>query len=209
MRNLAVILALVLACGTLFGQDIKKQQDPPEIDHSRINRYQKGSVMILSHPMFSSKYMYDLSKSAGKLTRSEKNIMRYGSSSSGNSNLYPRPMKKGKLYLLAHNDENNCIFTHLNGMYIGGYRQEEGKPTFIREGIGMDKIKIRGVVQYKYYIGFYKKNKRHGYGFSVDPKGKMYAGEWKHGRLLVKTKRSLTPEEEEKIVDYVKKMNDL
>jgi hypothetical protein len=37
----------------------------------------------------------------------------------------------------------------------------------------------------------------------------MYAGEWKRGRLIGKTKRALTPEEEEKISDYVRKINNL
>lgn len=121
----------------------------------------------------------------------------------------PLPLKKGKLYLLAYDEDKKCFFAHSSGIYLGEYRQEKGKATYIRDGLGIDQSNIYGTDKTKYYIGYYKNNKRHGKGFFVDPKGKMYAGEWKHGRLVGKTKRNLTPEEEEKVGDYVRKINNL
>ena len=121
----------------------------------------------------------------------------------------PLPLKKGKLYLLAYDEDEKCFFAHSSGIYLGEYRQEKGKATYIRDGLGIDQTNIYGTDKTKYYIGYYKNNKRHGKGFFVDPKGKMYAGEWKHGRLVGKTKRNLTPEEEEKVGDYVRKINNL
>ena len=52
-----------------------------------------------------------------------------------------------------------------------------------------------------------RKNKKHGNGFYVNAKGEMYAGIWKKGRLLRKTKRELTEEEKDKITSYMGTIN--
>ena len=212
MRYFAIILALVLACSSmqLQGQDKGKQPDY-SYAYPQLHRYQRGTVFDLSEKLLNRKYMYrvndpwlDVSKEFRKINRS------LGPARYENYRLdKPLPLKKGKLYLVASDGENNSLFAHYSGIYLGEYRQEKGKPTFIREGIGIDKTRIRGTDTAKYYIGYYKNNKRHGLGFYVDPKGNMYAGEWKRGRLIGKTKRVLTPEESEKIGDYVRKINNL
>lgn len=120
----------------------------------------------------------------------------------------PKPLKRNKLYMLGAADDTTCIFAHSQGIYLGGFVQEKGKPTFLRDGIGIDRTIVYGKDDtYKYYIGYYKKNKKHGNGFFVDAKGNRYAGVWKKGRLLHRTKRELTEEEDDKITTYMGTIN--
>lgn len=169
---------------------------------------ERGTIFILSENLLNRTYMYRKYDEWGKPTRNLKR--KQGPARYENYRMdRPAPMKKGKLYLLAVDGEDNSLFSHSLGIYLGGFRQEKGKPTFIREGIGIDKAMIYGTDKIKYYIGGYKKNRKHGVGFFVSGNGKMYTGEWKNGRLLGRTKRELTPEEKEKIEDYIRKINNL
>ena len=214
MRYLAIILALVLACSSmqLQGQAYKyKQGSTPSMGQSDSwRRDMTATIFKVSEHFLFRDYQRNhlfMSGESGAMMRAR---YKMGPDRYENYRLdKPLPLKKGKLYLVASDGENNSLFAHYSGIYLGEYRQEKGKPTFIREGIGIDKTRIRGTDTAKYYIGYYKNNKRHGLGFYVDPKGNMYAGEWKRGRLIGKTKRALTPEEAEKIGDYVRKINNL
>ena len=60
---------------------------------------------------------------------------------------------------------------------MGEYIQVKNKPTFLRNGFGVDRtldeFSNSKEVVYEYYIGFYRKNKRHGEGFVVRSNGKI------------------------------------
>jgi hypothetical protein len=96
---------------------------------------------------------------------------------------------------------------------MGQYVQEKNKPTFLRSGFGIDRImddsSIDDIVKYEYYIGFYKKNRRHGEGYLMKTNGKMVTGIWKRGRQKPFARRELTAEEQEKVQDYIRQLNNL
>ena len=122
-------------------------------------------------------------------------------------------LKYNKLYFLGEINDTTAIFSHTRGIYMGGYMQQKYKPVFLRNGFGIDRImddtSIDDVVKYEYYIGFYRKNKRHGEGFVVKPNGKMVKGVWKRGRLLVRTKCAPLAEERERIEDMMRELKNL
>lgn len=125
----------------------------------------------------------------------------------------PRALYYNKLYYLGEISDSSAIFSHTRGIYLGEYVQERNKPTFIRNGFGIDRImddsSIDDIVKYEYYIGFFKKNKRHGDGFLVRENGTVVKASWKKGRMILRTKVVAVPEEEEKIRDYVRQLNNL
>ena len=125
----------------------------------------------------------------------------------------PRALYYNKLYLLGELSDTTAIFSHSRGIYMGQYIQEKNKPTFLRSGFGIDKImddsSIDDIVKYEYYIGFYKKNRRHGEGYLMKTNGKMVTGIWKRGRLKPFARRELTAEEQEKVQDYIRQLNNL
>ena len=122
-------------------------------------------------------------------------------------------LKYNKLYFLGEINDTTAIFSHTRGIYMGGYMQQKYKPVFLRNGFGIDRImddtSIDDVVKYEYYIGFYRKNKRHGEGFVVKPNGKMVKGLWKRGRLLVREKCDPSAEERERIEDMMRELKNL
>lgn len=207
MKNVFIALIFLFAASSVYGQNYKFSVDSFYSGKSHSATIFKASDALLRK----SSYIVD-DNAKRYLQRPNTHGSRYYKGH-GRYEKYqldkPLPLKKGKLYLLATDGDSSSLFAHSAGIYLGGYKQERGKATFIREGIGIDKTVVQGTDKTKYYIGFYSKNKRHGQGFYVDAKGKMYAGEWKRGRFLGKTKRTLTPEEEEKIGDYVRKINNL
>ena len=125
----------------------------------------------------------------------------------------PRALYYNKLYLLGELSDTTAIFSHSRGIYMGQYVHEKNKPTFLRSGFGIDKImddsSIDDIVKYEYYIGFYKKNRRHGEGYLMKTNGKMVTGIWKRGRLKPFARRELTAEEQEKVQDYIRQLNNL
>ena len=100
----------------------------------------------------------------------------------------PKGMYYNRLYLLDQITDSVSIFTHTRGMYMGEYIQDKNRPTFKRNGFGIERIiddsSISDVIKYEYYIGFYKKNRRHGEGYLVKTSGKTVKGIWKRGRLI-------------------------
>ena len=125
----------------------------------------------------------------------------------------PKGMYYNRLYLLDQITDSVSIFTHTRGMYMGEYIQDKNKPTFKRNGFGIERIiddsSISDVIKYEYYIGFYKKNRRHGEGYLVKTSGKTIKGIWKRGRLKPFKRSDLTAEEEEKIQDYIRQFNNM
>ena len=125
----------------------------------------------------------------------------------------PKGMYYNRLYLLDQITDSVSIFTHSRGMYMGEYIQDKNKPTFKRSGFGIERLiddsSIDDVIKYEYYIGFYKKNRRHGEGYLVKTSGKIVKGIWKRGRLKPFKRRDLTAEEEEKIQDYIRQFNNM
>lgn len=125
----------------------------------------------------------------------------------------PKGMYYNKLYLLGEITDSTSIFTHTKGIYLGEYLQDKNKPTFKRNGFGIERIiddsSISDVIKYEYYIGFYKKNRRHGEGYLVKTSGKTVKGIWKRGRLIPFKRSDLTAEEEEKIQDYIRQFNNM
>ena len=125
----------------------------------------------------------------------------------------PKSLKYNKLYFLGEINDTIAIFSHTRGIYMGGYMQQKNKPVFLRNGFGIDRImddtSIHDVVKYEYYIGFYRKNKRHGEGFVVKPNGKMVKGVWKRGRFLVREKCDPSAEERERIEDMMRELKNL
>ena len=125
----------------------------------------------------------------------------------------PRALYYNKLYLLGELSDTTAIFSHSRGIYMGQYVQDKNKPTFLRSGFGIDKImddsSIDNIIKYEYYIGFYKKNRRHGKGYLMKTNGKMVTGIWKGGRLKPFARRELTAEEQEKVQDYIRQLNNL
>ena len=125
----------------------------------------------------------------------------------------PRTLYYNKLYLLGELSDTTAIFSHSRGIYMGQYIQEKNKPTFLRSGFGIDRImddsSIDDIIKYEYYIGFYKKNRRHGEGYLMKTNGKMVTGIWKRGRLKPFARRELTDEEQEKVQDYIRQLNNL
>ena len=114
MRYFAIILALVLACGTLQGQDKGKQPDY-SYAYPQLHRYQRGTVFDLSEKLLNRKYMYrvndpwlDVSKEFRKINRS------LGPARYENYRLdKPLPLKKGKLYLMAIVQSKHLYFQFL------------------------------------------------------------------------------------------------
>ena len=125
----------------------------------------------------------------------------------------PKGMYYNKLYLLGEITDSTSIFTHTKGIYLGEYIQDKNRPTFKRNGFGIERIiddsSISDVIKYEYYIGFYKKNRRHGEGYLVKTSGKIVTGIWKRGRLKLFGRRDLTDDEQEKIQDYIRQLNNL
>ena len=125
----------------------------------------------------------------------------------------PKGMYYNRLYLLDQITDSVSIFTHTRGMYMGEYIQDKNKPTFKRNGFGIERIiddsSISDVIKYEYYIGFYNKNRRHGEGYLVKTSGKTVKGIWKRGRLIPFKRSDLTAEEEEKIQDYIRQFNNM
>lgn len=125
----------------------------------------------------------------------------------------PRALYYNKLYFLGEISDSSAIFSHSRGIYLGQYVQERNKPTFIRNGFGIDRImddsSIDDVIKYEYYIGFYKKNRRHGDGYLVRTSGKMVAGKWRRGRLKTIGRKELTPQEREKVEDFIRQLKNL
>ena len=125
----------------------------------------------------------------------------------------PKGMYYNRLYLLDQITDSVSIFTHTRGMYMGEYIQDKNRPTFKRNGFGIERIiddsSISDVIKYEYYIGFYKKNRRHGEGYLVKTSGKTVKGIWKRGRLIPFKRSDLTAEEEEKIQDYIRQFNNM
>ena len=95
----------------------------------------------------------------------------------------PKGMYYNRLYLLDQITDSVSIFTHTRGMYMGEYIQDKNKPTFKRSGFGIERLiddsSIDDIIKYEYYIGFYKKNRRHGEGYLVKTSGKIIKGIWK------------------------------
>lgn len=205
MRYIATIIALMLIySSSASGQSkngVPSQGETGYMPGSTIFRYSENLLKGRSW-MRTSDFADSFIKDATKKNR--KGSSQYHAPQYGD----PLPLKKNKLYMLGAADDTSFVFAHSQGIYLGGYRQEPQKPTFIREGIGIDRTIVYGKDDtYKYYIGYYKKNKKHGMGFYVNGKGEMYAGEWKKGRLLRKTKRELTEEEKDKIITYMGTLN--
>ena len=125
----------------------------------------------------------------------------------------PKILFYNKLYYLGEVSDTTAIFSHTRGIYMGGYVQEKNKPTFLRNGFGIDRImddsSIDDVIKYEYYIGFYKKNRRHGDGYLVRTSGKMVAGKWRRGRLKAMGRRDLTPQEQEKVEDFIRQLRNM
>ena len=125
----------------------------------------------------------------------------------------PRTLYYNKLYYLGEVTDTTAIFSHTRGIYMGGYIQEKNKPTFFRNGFGIDRImddsSIDDVIKYEYYIGFYKKNRRHGEGYLVRTSGKTVAGKWRRGRLKTIGRRDLTPQEQKKVGDFIRQLQNM
>lgn len=207
MKHLILASVLFFLSLPLFGQ--KYTLDP----HRPIVRNQYATIFSASENLLSKrKWMYVKFDHIGEFL----DKMLHENDKNGSSEYAPRqygaslPLKKNKLYLLGEADDSTYIFAHSQGIYLGDFKQEKNKPTFLREGIGIDKVKVYSKENaYKYYIGNYLKNKKHGAGFFVNGKGEMYAGVWKKGRLLRKTKRELTDVEKDKISSYVSTINNM
>lgn len=125
----------------------------------------------------------------------------------------PKTLYYNKLYFLGEVSDSIGIFSHTRGIYMGEYRQEKNKPTFVRNGFGIDRImddsSIDDVVRYEFYIGYYKNNRRHGEGYLVRTSGKMVAGKWKRGRLKAVGRRDLSNEEKEKVEDFMRQLRNM
>lgn len=207
MKRFTILCTLLLLASIQLLGQYKQTLDP---SHLRGNVHHSATIFIASDNL--------LRKSSWIVSKMDKfNIYREYSLNNyarGSSRYHireygaPKPLKKNRLYMLGEADDSTCVFAHSQGLYLGGFVQEKGKPTFLRDGIGIDRAIVYGKDDaYKYYIGHYRKNKKHGNGFYVNAKGEMYAGIWKKGRLLRKTKRELTEEEKDKITSYMGTIN--
>ena len=189
MRRILITFLVVLLAVTCFGQ------------------VQTGgsTAMALAEKMLSGRLNY----STSVLIENKSNKVKYQLRTYGS----PAALKYNKLYFLGEIDDSTAIFSHTRGIYLGSYIQEKNKPTFIRSGFGIDKIQVDSsiddVVRYEYYIGFYKKNRRHGEGYIVRPSGKIFAAKWKRGRLIQSSRRELYPYEVEKVNDCMRFINNM
>ena len=184
------------------------------------------AAVLVSHAVYSQGFTSGRGDSA--LSMAEKMLGAAGSrtTSDGSQVIYkahplekehvfgaPRTLYYNKLYYLGEVTDTTAIFSHTRGIYMGEYMQEKNKPTFLRNGFGIDRImddsSIDDVIKYEYYIGFYKKNRRHGEVYLVRTSGKTVAGKWRRGRLKTIGRRDLTPQEQEKVEDFIRQMKNL
>lgn len=184
------------------------------------------AAVLVSHSVYSQGFTSNRGDSA--LSMAEKMLGAVGSRTTSDGsqvvykqhNLYkkrqkgdPKILYYNKLYYLGEVSDSTAIFSHTRGIYMGEYMQERNKPTFMRNGFGIDRImddsSIDDVIKYEYYIGFYKKNRRHGDGYLVRTSGKMVAGQWRRGRLKTIGRRELTPQEREMVEDFIRQLKNL
>ncbi len=124
--------------------------------------------------------------------------------------------------LIGQSNDSTYYFTYTGGRYLGGVKEENGKILSEREGWGVERFLVYRETRplnkmerkaanriYEYYIGQWFDNRRHGEGFFMDMHGRMYAGVWKKGYLKGKTKRKLTPQEEEYVKQEVERINNI
>ncbi len=189
MKRIAITIFCVLLAVACFGQ-IQANGS------SAMNAAEK----LLGGKVFSS----NMDLNVGKTSKVKYEERPYGS---------PSILKYNKLYYLDDIDDSLAIFSHSRGIYLGSHLQEKNKPTFVRHGFGIDKIKddtsIDDIVRYEYFVGFYKKNRRHGEGYIVRPSGKMFAAKWKRGRLIQRSRRDLEANEAEKVKDCMRFINNM
>ena len=195
MKRVVLLIAFMLLCGVVFPQD-KGGRQSDGTDYT---------VTTAMEKLFSLGDMGRIGMS-GHVTYKPvpKKIRKYGE---------PKPLKYNKLYYLDRFTDSVGIFSHSRGLYMGEYIQVKNKPTFLRNGFGVDRtldeFSNSKEAVYEYYIGFYRKNKRHGEGFVVRSNGKIVKAVWKKGRICVGTKAEPTPEEVEKVNDFMRQLKNM
>ena len=195
MERVAFLIAFMLLCGVAFPQD-KGGRQPDGTSYTVTTAMQK---------LFSLGEMGRIDMS-GHVTYKPvpKKIRKYGE---------PKPLKYNKLYYLDKFTDSVAIFSHSRGLYMGEYIQVKNKPTFLRNGFGVDRTldEFSNSMEevYEYYIGFYRKNRRHGEGYVVRSNGKIVKATWKKGKIRIGTKSEPTPEEVEKVNDFMRQLRNM
>ena len=79
----------------------------------------------------------------------------------------------------------------------------------LRDGYGLEKVvDVKdGQLYDEYYLGFWKKNFKHGEGMSMDPSGKVVVSEWRYGKQKSGTCRSATEDELNSFLETIERLN--
>ncbi len=195
MKRVGFLIAFMLLCGVVFPQD--KGGLPS-------NGTNGTTVQSAMGKLFMNGNMGRIRTSGHVTIKPDYKPRQYGA---------PKPLKYNKLYYLDQLTDSVAVFSHSGGLYMGEYIQVRNKPIFLRNGFGVDRIldefSSTESEVYEYYIGFYRNNKRHGEGYVVRSYGKMVKAIWRKGRIRIGTKTELTPEEVEKVNDFMRQLKNM